>query len=150
VARGGSAQSDHYYSRGEREAQRDIHRANRQGYRRRSHPQEEGRDDYRDKLQRESQLCFPSRSGRPLCKPFRELLAIDTVRAAKRHQWPRFRPQRFRDDFVSWTEATGVNYIDLCRLIGWRVPGMMRNYSPGGDIDRLRTIVDARAKALGG
>ena len=106
------------------------------------------RPDYRDRLQRESNLCFPSRTGRPLWKPVREIVAIDTLREANRHGWPHFRPQRFRDTFISWAENHGVNYIDLCRLVGWRVPGVMRNYSASGDIERLRSVVEARAKAI--
>ena len=75
-------------------------------------------------VQRESALIWPGRTGNPLLKPDREVAFIDGV-TGRSH----FRPQRFRDTFVTWCDWRAVPYGQIARLIDWSAQGRLKNYA---------------------
>ncbi len=99
------------------------------------------------KTQRESALVFPGRQGSTLIKPDREASFVDgrvNVTHAKH-----FRPQRFRDTFISWAEWRLVPYSQIARLIDWKAERMLPHYSAqGGALAEDRAIVERWASEV--
>ena len=93
--------------------------------------------------QRESALIFPGRNGGPLSKNEPAVAFID-AKVGRGH----YRPQRWRDTFISWCEWRGVSYTQIARLVDWQPQGRMGHYSEQGVSQEDRAVVERWATEI--